>query len=165
MTNHQHPYTRLDTMLVGCTTTLPANASILIAGQPTSQPAIVTKLQSFAAKVKDAADKKLAYDQALKDRDAIDPQMNEYLNDLAVGLKANYGESNPVLSKYGVPVKKARAKLTGKAIVQKSDKAQATRAARGTKGKKQKKDIHGVVPAPAPANGAGNGAPATPNKP
>jgi hypothetical protein len=137
----------------------------VIAGQLTPQPVIVQTLQGFIGREQKVVDTKLAHAQAVKDRDDAGKDVGKYLDNLAVGLKAYYGETNPTLSKYGVPVKHPPAKLPADKLLAKADKAKATRTARGTKSKKQKKDIHGVVPAPAPTNGAGSGAPATPNKP
>ena len=46
-----------------------------------------------------------------------------YLDDLAVGLKAYYGATNPTLASFGVPVKHPPAKLPADKLVMKAARA------------------------------------------
>src|SRR5579872_1326755 len=155
-----HPYKRLTLMLEGCKTALPANATLLLAGQSTPQPAIVQTLTAYAARVQAVVDAKLVYEQAVKARDAADPEVFAYLDRVNSGLAAYFGADNPTLGKFGVPVKHPPAKLTAEQLALKAARLRATRTARGTKGKKAKQAIKGTVPAPATA--ASPAAPASP---
>jgi len=141
---------RLPSMLAGCQSALPPSVSILIAGQSAAQPAIVSTLQGYAALDAKVAAAKLTYDQAIKARDDVAATVATYLDDLAVGLKAYYGATNPTLASFGVPVKHPPAKLPADKLVMKAARAKGTRELRGTKGKNQKKDIKAVIPATPP---------------
>jgi hypothetical protein len=78
---------------------------------------------------------------------------------LTTYIIAHFGESSPVLSDFGIPLKKDRRKLNTDERVMMVKRIRATRAARGTMSKRERNAIHGVVsddssdvtPAPTPA--------------
>lgn len=106
--------------------------------------------------------------EAVKERDAAEPDTTQFCKALGSALVNQYGRDQETLNKFGVPAPKVRAKPTLDKKLAAAAKRQATREARGTKGSRQKKDIKAtgdftvsVTPvvslAPTATNGATNG--------
>jgi hypothetical protein len=115
----------------GLTTSWPKGSkSITIDGVAYAIPALVKKLQGYAAAHAAVRDAKVTYEAALAARKEADPELHARLSDFHAALPIALGASSASLAKFG----KAPTKPTA-----------ATKAARGPVGKKQRAKVKAPV--------------------
>ncbi len=127
-----------------------ADAQIPIKGVLMTLPQIVTVLQNSVAAIQAAESLKAQTHVAVVTADTALAAARDVVHDLQAYSIVALGPNNAKLALLGFSAPKAGAK-TPAVVAAAAVKGKATREARGTKGKNQKKGIHGVVTAEAPA--------------
>jgi len=133
---------KVQNALVGVQQTLPTGKSFDISGQAVTQAQLVTKLSGYLPVLKAVTDAKAALAQAVSARQAVEPEIREFLVQLRAALVASYGRQ-PVLTQFGMSAKKPTAPSPQTAVLA-AAKRTLTRQKRGTMGKSQKASIKAV---------------------
>jgi hypothetical protein len=156
-------------MIEGLEKHLEKSWSTVLAGKKYTRTEVVALLQRRVDGVNAVMAAKASWQVARGQDGEVNAETADAVLALRQTLLAMFGKSPDVLAALGLSPRRARKALTGQEIVQKAERAKATRQARHTLGTRQRQAIHGgaddappaIAPPVAPApvvNGAGSGA-------
>jgi len=128
--------------LVGVQQALPTGSSFNINGEAVTQAQLVTQLSGYLPVLTAVTDAKAALAQAVHARQAVEPEIREFLVQLRAALVASLGRQ-PKLGQFGMSAKKPAAPSPPTAVLASAKRA-LTRQKRGTLGSKQKASIKAV---------------------
>jgi hypothetical protein len=140
---------------------------LVIDGQRFSRADLVKELQALVATTEKVVTARAQWQMAVADEHAEIRETSTFVTGLRQTLLIMFASSNDVLADFGL-ARRARRELTPVEKVQRSAKAQATRAARHTMGKREKEkiksteDVTVVIGSGDGGNGGASHAPSSP---
>ena len=151
---------RMSKLRDGIESKFPDNATVNLGGTQTDKAGMLAKIDSAVAPFDTANSVEAKYRQALADREQARPDAEKAYDQLALLIRAWYGNNPEALAAFGLKPRKERRQLSGKELVAAATKAKTTRVIRGTKGSKQKAELKATGKVNVSATFEGSPAPA-----
>jgi len=130
----------------GVLAVLQPGTTYVLAGVSYTGQAIGQMLAAWIAVIAAYTDAKRNEQTELAQRRQIEPAALAFLKVLHDFVVGQFGATSQELTKFGFEPRKKAAPLTGKQLVIRTAKSDATRQKRGTLGSRQKASIHGEAP-------------------